>query len=165
MAVFPTLNFISSLSNYHHSSSFLRPIVLFVPLSVIRSIHLQSLSKFIFEMFLASLLLASTTFRGVFAAPALASGDTLSKRCVNSATDRSCWGDYDISTNYYDTVPDTGVVREYWFNIENSTAAPDGIERIVLTVNGLQPCFSFSYVFAKLCCRYCARTHYHCRLG
>ncbi|PQE10386.1 multicopper oxidase protein [Rutstroemia sp. NJR-2017a WRK4] len=90
-------------------------------------------------MFLASLLLASTTFRGVFAAPALASGATLSKRCVNSATDRSCWGDYDTSTNYYDTVPDTGVVREYWFNIENSTAAPDGIERIVLTVNGTVP--------------------------
>lgn len=36
----------------------------------------------------------------------------LSKRCTNSATDRSCWGDYDISTNYYEDGPTTGVVRE-----------------------------------------------------
>lgn len=64
---------------------------------------------------------------------------SLSKRCVNSASDRSCWGDYDISTNYYDVVPDTGVTREYWFNVENGTAAPDGIERTVLTVNGSVP--------------------------
>ncbi|KAF3764262.1 hypothetical protein M406DRAFT_346480 [Cryphonectria parasitica EP155] len=63
----------------------------------------------------------------------------LPKACVNSASDRSCWGDYDISTNYYDVVPDTGVTREYWFNIENTTASPDGIERIVLAVNGSVP--------------------------
>lgn len=59
--------------------------------------------------------------------------------CTNSASARSCWGDFDISTNYYDFVPDTGVTREYWFNIENTTAAPDGIERIVLAVNGSMP--------------------------
>lgn len=65
----------------------------------------------------------------------------LEKRCVNSASDRSCWGDYGLSTDYYDVdaVPDTGVVREYWFNIVNGTAAPDGIERVVLTVNGSVP--------------------------
>jgi hypothetical protein len=65
----------------------------------------------------------------------------LEKRCVNSASDRSCWGDYSLSTDYYDVdaVPDTGVVREYWFNIVNGTAAPDGIERVVLTVNGSVP--------------------------
>lgn len=70
-----------------------------------------------------------------FAAPS----HSLTKRCVNSASDRSCWGDYDITTNYYDTVPDTGVTREYWFNVENTTAAPDGIERIVLAINGSVP--------------------------
>lgn len=59
--------------------------------------------------------------------------------CANSASDRSCWGEFDISTNYYDLVPDTGVTREYWFNVENTTAAPDGIERIVLAVNGSIP--------------------------
>jgi hypothetical protein len=64
---------------------------------------------------------------------------TLCKRCTNSASDRSCWGDYDISTNYYDEVPDTGVTREYWFNVQNGTAAPDGVDRIVLTVNGSIP--------------------------
>lgn len=36
----------------------------------------------------------------------------LSKRCTNSATDRSCWGDFDLSTNYYEVSPDTGVTRE-----------------------------------------------------
>lgn len=64
---------------------------------------------------------------------------SLTKRCVNSASDRSCWGDYDITNNYYDTVPDTRVIREYWFNVEDTTAAPDGIERIVLAINGSVP--------------------------
>lgn len=63
----------------------------------------------------------------------------LSKRCTNSASDRSCWGDYDTSTNYYNTVPDTGVTREYWLDVQNGTASPDGIERVVLTVNGTIP--------------------------
>lgn len=31
------------------------------------------------------------------------------------------------------------MTREYWFNVENVTAAPDGIERIVLAVNGSIP--------------------------
>lgn len=74
----------------------------------------------------------------ITAAPSLDSR-VPSKRCVNSAEDRSCWGDYDISTNYYDVVPDTGVTREYWFNIVNTTASPDGVERVVLSVNGSIP--------------------------
>ena len=32
--------------------------------------------------------------------------------CTNSATDRACWGYYDLTTNWYTTVPDTGVTRE-----------------------------------------------------
>jgi len=32
--------------------------------------------------------------------------------CVNSPTNRQCWGDYDINTNYYQVIPDTGVTRE-----------------------------------------------------
>ena len=66
-------------------------------------------------------------------------GPSLSKRCTNSESDRACWGDYDITTNYYDESPDTGVVREYWFDIVNTTAAPDGIERVVLSINGTVP--------------------------
>ncbi|KKY20770.1 putative multicopper oxidase [Phaeomoniella chlamydospora] len=60
--------------------------------------------------------------------------------CVNSASDRACWSDgYDLSTNYYQDAPDTGVVREYWFNIENTTAAPDGVELPVQLINGSFP--------------------------
>lgn len=87
-----------------------------------------------FKSLLCSLLLAS----GVTAAPK-SSTPSIAKRCTNSADDRSCWGDYDISTNYYDEVPDTGVTREYWFNIVNTTAAPDGVERIILSINGTVP--------------------------
>lgn len=87
-----------------------------------------------FKSFFCSLLLAS----GVVAAPK-ASTPSLSKRCTNSADDRTCWGDYDISTNYYDEVPDTGVTREYWWDIVNITAAPDGVERFVLAINGSIP--------------------------
>lgn len=90
-----------------------------------------------------SFLWALATLPAVFGAPSHSPSNqldhSLSKRCVNSASDRSCWGDYDLSTNYYDTVPDTGVTREYWFNVENITAAPDGIERVVLAVNGSVP--------------------------
>ena len=33
---------------------------------------------------------------------------SLSKRCTYSSTDRACWGNYDLSTDYYSEVPDTG---------------------------------------------------------
>lgn len=93
-------------------------------------------------MFLSSLFLAASALSTVLAAPSSplnSNSNKLSKRCVNSASDRSCWGDYDISTNYYDTVPDTGVTREYWFDVQNGTASPDGVERLVLTINGTFP--------------------------
>lgn len=57
----------------------------------------------------------------------------------NTASNRSAWCNYDISTNYYDVVPDTGVTVEYWFELQNVTASPDGYERTVLTVNGSIP--------------------------
>ncbi|KAL7275104.1 hypothetical protein RUND412_001980 [Rhizina undulata] len=60
--------------------------------------------------------------------------------CVNTATSRSCWSDgYDLSTDWYSSRPSTGVVREYWLEVQNSTAAPDGYERTLLTVNGSYP--------------------------
>jgi hypothetical protein len=64
-------------------------------------------------MYLPSFAVVSTLtllFSSVLAAPRPASA--LSKRCTNSATDRACWGDYDLSTNYYDESPDTGVTVE-----------------------------------------------------
>lgn len=57
----------------------------------------------------------------------------------NTASDRSVWCNYDVSTNYYDVVPDTGVTVEYWFELTNITASPDGYARTVLTVNGSIP--------------------------
>ena len=33
----------------------------------------------------------------------------------------------------------TGVIREYWLNVENTTIAPDGFSRFVLTYNGTIP--------------------------
>jgi len=35
-----------------------------------------------------------------------------STSCVNSPTNRQCWGQYDINTDYNDITPDTGVTRE-----------------------------------------------------
>lgn len=63
-----------------------------------------------------------------------------SSTCLNTPSSRSCWSDgFDISTNYYEKVPDTGVTREYWFNIENTTASPDGVEVPVMLINGSLP--------------------------
>jgi len=33
-------------------------------------------------------------------------------------------------------VPDTGVVREYWFNVENTTAVPNRVDMPVQLING-----------------------------
>ncbi|KAL4894413.1 extracellular dihydrogeodin oxidase/laccase [Aspergillus ambiguus] len=63
-----------------------------------------------------------------------------SDSCVHSASNMACWSNgFDISTDYYEHVPDTGVIREYWFNIENTTAAPDGVELPVQLINGSFP--------------------------
>ncbi|OBT62136.1 hypothetical protein VE03_08311 [Pseudogymnoascus sp. 23342-1-I1] len=85
---------------------------------------------------LAASCLATYLFSGAIAAP---SGHSLSKRCTNSADDRSCWGNYDLSTNYYDEVPDTGVTVEVYLELVNTTASLDGVERNVLLVNGTFP--------------------------
>ncbi|KAI0472684.1 multicopper oxidase [Xylariaceae sp. FL0804] len=89
----------------------------------------------------------STLFSGLCAlfslaaaAPALKAASNSTAGCAfDSASAPQCWGDYSLSTNYYDEGPDTGVVREYWFDIVNTTAAPDGFERMVLAVNGSIP--------------------------
>ncbi|CAI7601011.1 unnamed protein product [Penicillium pancosmium] len=57
----------------------------------------------------------------------------------NSANDRQTWCNYDLSTNYYDVVPDTGVTREYYFDIQEVTVAPDGYSRTAMAVNGSIP--------------------------
>ncbi|KAJ5260569.1 hypothetical protein N7478_012174 [Penicillium angulare] len=59
--------------------------------------------------------------------------------CSNTPTSRSCWGGYNISTDYYSVTPYTGVTREFWLSVQNQTLAPDGYERTVLTANGTLP--------------------------
>lgn len=59
--------------------------------------------------------------------------------CENSATSRNCWGDYSTDTNYYTTIPDTGVTREYWLSVEDGNCAPDGYQRTCMTFNGTVP--------------------------
>ncbi|KAB8360871.1 hypothetical protein FH972_024605 [Carpinus fangiana] len=61
------------------------------------------------------------------------------KNCPNSPSDRTCWGQYDITTNYYDTVPNTGKTREYWFNLIEKNLSPDGVPRYTQTINGSLP--------------------------
>ncbi|KAJ8062156.1 hypothetical protein OCU04_008716 [Sclerotinia nivalis] len=76
------------------------------------------------------------------AIPAIRSPTTQPKNdasCAHSATSRSCWGDYSIDTNWYDVTPHTGVTREYWLSVENSTITPDGYTRSAMTFNGTAP--------------------------
>lgn len=68
------------------------------------------------------------------------SSSSTSSSCVNSPDTRSCWSDgFDLDTNYYEYVPDTNVTREYWFDIQNTTASPDGVELPVMLINGSLP--------------------------
>ncbi|KAI9650066.1 Laccase-1 [Ciborinia camelliae] len=59
--------------------------------------------------------------------------------CANTATTRSCWGQYSVSTNSYTTVFSTGVTREYWLVAQNTTLSPDGVARSTLNFNGTIP--------------------------
>lgn len=67
-------------------------------------------------------------------------GAATNQRCSgNTANDRSKWCNYDINTDYYNVVPDTGVTREYWFDIREEILAPDGVPRYVQVINGSIP--------------------------
>lgn len=62
-----------------------------------------------FSMHLLSPILAiGLTLSNFYVSAILHVSPSLTKRCTNSATDRACWGDYDLSTNYYTEAPDTG---------------------------------------------------------
>ncbi|KAL6901524.1 Cupredoxin [Trichoderma evansii] len=49
------------------------------------------------------------------------------------------WSTLNSYTNYYDTSPNTGVIRSYDFTISRGVIAPDGYQRNVLLVNGAFP--------------------------
>ena len=57
----------------------------------------------------------------------------------NTATTRSEWCDFDLTTDYYNTVPETGVTREYFLDITDVTVSPDGFSRVAMAVNGSIP--------------------------
>ena len=63
----------------------------------------------------------------------------LTSGCQNSPTSRQCWGEYDINTNYYDTVFNTNRTVEYWLTLKEIDCAPDGYQRKCLTANGTIP--------------------------
>ena len=57
----------------------------------------------------------------------------------NTPTTRTQWCEYDIETDYTETSPDTGVVREYWWELSSVTIAPDGVPRLAQAINGSFP--------------------------
>ncbi|KAG5663012.1 hypothetical protein KAF25_000948 [Fusarium avenaceum] len=57
----------------------------------------------------------------------------------NTPSTRDQWCEYDIHSDYYSVVPDTGVTREYWLEISEITFAPDGVERFAQAINGSIP--------------------------
>ncbi|KAH7238787.1 Cupredoxin [Fusarium tricinctum] len=57
----------------------------------------------------------------------------------NKPSTRDQWCGYDIHSDYYSVVPDTGVTREYWLEISEITFAPDGVERFAQAINGSIP--------------------------
>jgi len=59
--------------------------------------------------------------------------------CKHGPKSRKCWGNYDINTNWYDTVFHTGRTREYWLNVEEVDCAPDGYKRKCILANGTMP--------------------------
>ncbi|KAL4767505.1 multicopper oxidase-domain-containing protein [Aspergillus nidulans var. acristatus] len=60
--------------------------------------------------------------------------------CAGNTPDtRREWCNYSIDTNYHEITPDTGVVREYWLELDEITVSPDGISRPAVAVNGTIP--------------------------
>lgn len=60
--------------------------------------------------------------------------------CVNTAARRSewCYG-FDVDSDYYEESPDTGTTREYFFDLVQVTASPDGVPRKMYAINGVFP--------------------------
>ncbi|KAK1236889.1 hypothetical protein MKX08_007837 [Trichoderma sp. CBMAI-0020] len=90
------------------------------------------------------LLVASLISGAVYAVPSLdrtAAPDLYPRSSCsgNTAATRNEWCDYDISTDYYNEAPDTGVTREYWLELTDVTVAPDGVSRYAQALNGSIP--------------------------
>jgi hypothetical protein len=57
----------------------------------------------------------------------------------NTPDNRQQWCNYDLYTDYTTTTPNTGVIREFWFDLIQANLSPDGRERWTLTINGSIP--------------------------
>jgi hypothetical protein len=79
----------------------------------------------------------SVCFLAIFIAQLLtiirAESDSLSSNCVNDPNNRQCWtgpwGEFNISTDYYENTPDTGEIVEVsqgFFNFLNTVLANGG---------------------------------------
>ncbi|KAK4652378.1 hypothetical protein QC762_610630 [Podospora pseudocomata] len=64
---------------------------------------------------------------------------TKRQSCANGPTARNCWGDFSIDDDVTYTWPDTGVTRSYSFDVGLATLAPDGVEKVMMVVNGQYP--------------------------
>ncbi|KAH6654064.1 multicopper oxidase [Truncatella angustata] len=92
-------------------------------------------------MMLGSILFSSFILAPcAFSAPKKKKCKTRSSSCsFDSAESPNCWGQYSIDTNYYNVFPKTGMTREYFFDVQEGTAAFDGFERDVMTINAHFP--------------------------
>ncbi|KAF2010981.1 multicopper oxidase [Aaosphaeria arxii CBS 175.79] len=60
--------------------------------------------------------------------------------CTNGPKSRGCWVDgTSIDTDFHRQWPNTGKTVTYDFEITNTTMAPDGVERLMLVINGQYP--------------------------
>lgn len=57
----------------------------------------------------------------------------------NTPENRQQWCNHNIYTDYTNTTPNTGVIREFWLDLIQANLAPDGRERWTLTINGSIP--------------------------
>ncbi|KAH7127781.1 Cupredoxin [Dactylonectria estremocensis] len=90
-----------------------------------------------------SFILAGTLASTLSSAGLVMSPPGLSPRATvcdgNTASTRSQWCDLSIDTDYMTEAVDTGVTREYWFDLTDVTVAPDGVSRSAMAVNGSVP--------------------------
>lgn len=57
----------------------------------------------------------------------------------NDFNNRQYWCGFDINTDYTTISPDTGVIREFWLELDQLYLAPDGRTRWTLAINGTIP--------------------------
>lgn len=75
----------------------------------------------------------SLTERGLSSTP---QNNTSSSSCQHGPTSRQCWSEYDINTNYYDTVVYANKTVEYWLTLQEIDCALDGYLTKCQTANG-----------------------------